>query len=578
MTELSTELVERAQVWMAGDPDPETKAWLGRLIEEGKCGELEACMKPLTFGTAGLRAIDGPGPGRMNLAVVMRTARGLSDTLWRREPDRAVLPVIVGCDARTNSERYAQAVIRVLVGARLNVRYFRTPVPTPLVAFAARAYGAQAAICITASHNPPEYAGFKVYADNAVQIVAPLDVEIAQAIDGVGPANEVPLAPWPPPSGSDAPAAEPIDDLMIERYYAELMAMRLGRQRGESDLKIVYTPMHGVGGKFMLEVLRRAGYRELFPVEQQFDPDPRFPTVPFPNPEEPGALELAEQLAKDVAADLVLSNDPDADRLAVCVPDSSGGFRRLTGNQVGVLLADFVLRNQGPGPAALVVSSVVSSPMIESVSAAHGAVSVRTLTGFKWMLNAALELERERGLRFTYGYEEALGYCVRGPVRDKDGMSAGLLFADLVAQARSVGRTVDDLLRELYEVHGLWASSLLTLEFAAIPSAVDEAADKLRRLASDPPATLGETRVIEIVNYAVNAEQRPWYLGVADLLEFRLEAGARVLVRPSGTEPKLKIYADWRGNLVKTATLHEQMTAAEQAAQGLAQSAANLLL
>ena len=308
-------LLESARAWALGDPDPETQRTLTEWIEAERLVELEACMTPLTFGTAGLRAVEGPGPACMNLAVVIRTARGLADWLHRREADRGVLPVVVGYDARTNSERYAEAVIRVLVAARINVRYFPSPVPTPLVAFAALAYGAQAAVCITASHNPPEYAGLKVYAGNAVQIVLPEDEEIARAIELVGPANQVPLAAWPAAVDPGAPSAETIPVSMTERYFAELMALRASPS-GASDLRIVYTPLHGVGGAFMLEALRRAGYHDLFPVEEQLAPDPKFPSVRFPNPEEPGALDLALHTAALAEADLVLAHDPDADRLA----------------------------------------------------------------------------------------------------------------------------------------------------------------------------------------------------------------------------------------------------------------------
>jgi len=568
-------LIAAARAWIADDPDAETRALLAQWIEAERFAELGAAMTPLTFGTAGLRAVEGPGPGGMNLAVVIRTARGLADWLARAEPDARVLPVIVGYDARTNSKRYAEAVVRVLVAARLQVRYFDEPVPTPLVAFAARAYGAQAAVCITASHNPPEYAGLKVYAGNAVQIVQPVDLEIARAIDRVGPAKDVPLGP--PLSAarltSDAaPLAHVIPPEMSERYVAELMALR-SSPRAEAELRIVYTPLHGVGGACMLDVLRRAGYSELFPVREQFAPDASFPSVRFPNPEEPGALDLALEEALSAHADLVLAHDPDADRLAVCVPDASGEWRALSGNQVGVLLADYVLSREGPGPKPLVVSSVVSSPMVNSIARAHGAESIRTLTGFKWMLNAALELERERGWRFVYAYEEALGYCVRGPVRDKDGIGAGLLFADLVKDARALGRSVDDLLEALYTAHGLWVSSLVTVTFQELR----EAEAKMLRLRQAPPASLAGQCAPRVTDYALNPTERPWYLGEANLLELAFGEHARVLVRPSGTEPKLKIYADFRQGYDPSRSLKEQTAEAKQKADDLTRAVVELL-
>lgn len=575
-----TALVAAARAWIQDDPDPETRSVLAQWIDAERFAELRAAMTPLTFGTAGLRAVEGPGPGCMNLAVVIRTARGLADWLTRAEPDARVLPVIVGYDARTNSKRYAEAVVRVLVAARLHVRYFDEPVPTPLVAFAARAYGAQAAVCITASHNPPEYAGLKVYASNAVQIVQPVDLEIARAIDRVGPAKDVPLGPPLPlaPVADAAPGSDPsalaqvIPREMTERYVVELMALRSSR-RADAELRIVYTPLHGVGGACMLEVLRRAGYSELFPVAAQFAPDASFPSVRFPNPEEPGALDLALEAAAEVHADLVLAHDPDADRLAVCVPDASGEWRALSGNQVGVLLADYVLSREGPGPKPLVVSSVVSSPMLTSIARAHGAEGIRTLTGFKWMLNAALELERERGWRFVYAYEEALGYCVRGPVRDKDGIGAGLLFADLVNDARRLGRSVDDLLEALYTAHGLWVSALVTVTFQELR----EAEVKMLRLRQAPPASLAGQSAPRVTDYALNPSERPWYLGEANLLELAFGEHARVLVRPSGTEPKLKVYADFRQAYDSSRSLKEQTAEAKQKADDLARAVADLL-
>lgn len=566
-------LAEDARAWAEADPDPDTRALLFQWIEDERSTDLEACMTPLTFGTAGLRAVEGPGPGCMNLAVVIRAARGLANWLEQRQADARVLPVVVGYDARTNSKRYAEAVVRVLVAARFYVRYFDEPVPTPLVAFAAHAYGAQAAVCITASHNPPEYAGLKVYAANAVQIAAPVDLEIARAIAGVGPAKDVPLAAWPAEHAPGAPSAEAILPEMKQRYVTELMALRTSRS-GASELRIVYTALHGVGGACMLEVLRQAGFSDVFPVRDQFTPDPSFPSVAFPNPEEPGALDLALAEALEARADLLLAHDPDADRLAVCVPDALGSWRALSGNQVGVLLADYVLGRQGPGPKPMLVSSVVSSPMAMAIAKAHGAESVRTLTGFKWMLNAALELERERGWRFAYAFEEALGYCVRGPVRDKDGISAGLLFADLVKEARNAGRSVDDLLEALYTAHGLWVSSLTTVSFPRLA----EAEQKMQRFRQEPPTSLAGREVFGVTDYLVNADGRPWYLGQADLLELAVSDDARVLVRPSGTEPKLKIYGDLRQDYAASRSLAEQSADARHRVDALTQAVRDLLI
>src|SRR5690606_22902544 len=277
----ASELVTQARTWIDQDPDPETRAELAALVQARALGELRARLRPLCFGTAGLRALEGAGPGRMNLAVVIRSTRGLADHLHRTQFEATHLPVVVGYDARKNSRRYAEAAIAVLVAARINVRYFEVPVPTPLVAYAAREYGAQAAICVTASHNPKEYAGFKVYADNAVQIVTPADRQIAAAVEQVAGAKEVPLANWRT-ARSDAPSARPVDASLVERYLSDLVALR-PRAPAPSPLSVVLTPLHGVGGAYLLSALQRAGYRELYPVTDQFDPDPDFPSVAFPN-------------------------------------------------------------------------------------------------------------------------------------------------------------------------------------------------------------------------------------------------------------------------------------------------------
>jgi len=564
-----------ARAWAAADPDPETRAALERLIGDGVSDELISCMRPLEFGTAGLRALEGPGPGRMNLAVVIRTARGLSDYWHRSHPDASRRMVVIGYDARRNSRLYAETAIEVLLGARLNVRYFVEPVPTPLVAYAARKYGALAALCITASHNPRDYAGIKVYAANAVQIVPPADWEIAQAIEAVGPANRVVRVDLTEARGHGEPSAVAVESDLIDRYVSDLTAMR-PTSFERPELGIVYTPLHGVGGAIMTQALSRAGYQRVFPVEEQYQPDPEFPTVPSPNPEEPGALDAATKLAGQVEADLVLAHDPDADRLAVAIP-SDHGFRALSGNQLGVLLAHYVLEHGALGPQALVVSSIVSTPMITSIAAEYGARSVRTLTGFKWMLNAALALEREAGLRFVYGFEEALGYCIAGPVRDKDGISAGLWFADLVAEARSKGQSVDDVLLALFEKHGLWTSRLSTLSLEQTGEARERVERAIRRLVDEPPVSLAGIQIERVVDYMRGAEQRPWYLGRAELVELCLEAGARVLFRPSGTEPKLKIYVDWRQDLNASLPTDQQIRAAERSAEQLADGAVALI-
>lgn len=529
-----------ANAWIDQDPDPNTRDELAALVVAGDPDALaERLGATLEFGTAGLRGVVGAGPNRMNQAVVTRVARGLAEHLLDRIPDARALPVVVGHDARLSSPVFAEVVVGVLVAAGLRVRYFQQAVPTPLVAYAAKQLGAVAAVVVTASHNPAEYNGIKVYAENAAQLGAPADAQVARRIAAVGPARAVPRRDALG-SGSD-PSAEPVPEALFERYLAELDRVR-GGAGGARGLRIVYTPLHGVGARFVERALRRAGYTAVDVVPEQAAPDGRFPTVPRPNPEEPGVLDLAVRRATVLGADLLLANDPDADRLGVCVPRPGGGFVQLTGDQVGLLLADHLLAFASRTPPPLIVSTIVSSSMLERFVGDHGARLERTLTGFKWICNAGLALERQGGVRFLFGYEEALGYAVP-IVRDKDGISAAVLFADLAARCRAEGKSVRERLDELFVRYGLWVNrprSIVRSGRAGL-AAITAAMDRLRR---DPPTRLGGQRVVGLHDLAEGAATRPPWLGAADLVELSLQGGGRVLVRPSGTEPKLKIYTE----------------------------------
>lgn len=556
-------LVEHARDWMAQDPDEATREQMQRLLDGHDWAELVSCLTPLTFGTAGLRAVEGPGPGRMNRAVVLRTTRGLADYLSLTEHEDDLRPIVVGADARTHSMLYQMDAVAVLVALGFVIRFFERPVPTPLVAFAARVLGARAAICITASHNPREYAGFKLYAENAVQIVSPIDEQVAQAIAGVGPANQIARAD----ADRVAREAKAVPESLTGEYLDAIDALRV-HAASDRDFQIVYTALHGVGAELATSALRRAGYERVEVVPEQALPDPRFPTVRFPNPEEPGALDLARALADRVDAELLIANDPDADRLAVCVRDPAGPILQLTGNQTGVLLADYLLRHYRGSAKPLVVSSIVSSPMVKDVAAHYDASCLRTLTGFKWMLNAALRTEADSGACFVFGFEEALGYCVGHAVRDKDGISAAVAFADLVAECRAEGSSVVERLAELYGRHGLWASSLENLVLE--PEALDRTRHELGRLVRDPPDRIGGLEVTEVVDFNQGARGRPWYLGATELIELRLAGRARVIVRPSGTEPKIKIYADYCASYDPAADPTAQRSHAENRAAELA--------
>ena len=553
MSTIPPELRQRTEAWIAADPQKKTRQELAALLEAGDAGELAERMDgSLMFGTAGLRGKVEAGSNRMNRAVVIRTTRGLAEYLIERSPD-SEKPVVVGRDARLSSERFQRDTIAVLTAAGILVRYFPDPVPTPLVAYAARQLGARAAIVITASHNPPYDNGYKVYDTNGAQIVPPTDRDIADKIDGAAAANDVPRLgkKYRSELAHDVPAN------MFERYLADLGAVRASDATG-SELTFVYTPMHGVGGEFVVAAMRHAGHHRVYPVGAQFEPDGRFPTVDFPNPEEPGALDLATDLAVEKDADLIIANDPDTDRLAVSV-ERADGWQPLTGNQIGVLLADYLLKNTDV-EKPMVLNSIVSSPMLASVAAAHGARFEQTLTGFKWIWNAALDIEAVGEGTYVFGYEEALGYSVGPAVRDKDGISAAVAFADLVAACAANGETVLDYLARLYDQHGLWVSTQLSIVRPGSEGAAQIAA-AMKRIADNPPTEVAGIDVVATTDYRQGAESRPRYLAATPLVELDLGARGRALVRPSGTEPKLKIYVDLVADRDSAITATQQETA-----------------
>jgi phosphomannomutase len=534
------ELIARADAWATGDPDPGTRAELRALVAARDLEALRAAMEPpLAFGTAGLRGPVGAGAARMNRATVLRTTRGLAEHVLAHHDRRAPDPplAVVGFDARPDSPRFARDVVAVLAAAGIRVHWFDEPEPTPLVAYAAKTLGAAAAVVITASHNPPADNGYKVYGATASQIVAPVDVDIASRIDGVGPAVDIPRVD---PDG--APNVVRLGPEVADAYLDDLDALRPPPGSG-ADPVVVYTPLHGVAGPLVRRALRRAGHAHVHDVASQAEPDGTFPTVAFPNPEEPGALDEAMATAAAVDADLVLANDPDGDRLAVVVRGPHGR-RALTGNEVGVLLGDHLLRHARE-PDPLVVSTIVSSPMLRDVAAVHGAHHETTLTGFKWICLAGLERERQDGWHLVLGYEEALGYAVGGLVRDKDGISAAVVVADLARTLQGEGTTVAGRLDELAREHGLWVSVQRAVRLDP-DVGVDRVSGALARLVGAPPGDLAGLAVRDVVDHRLAVPGAPDWLPPSDLVELVVEGGGRALVRPSGTEPKCKVYVDLR--------------------------------
>ncbi|MQY14882.1 putative phosphomannomutase [Streptomyces sp. RB5] len=516
------DLQERAAAWLAEDPDPDTRAELHKLIDAGDTDALaERFAGILQFGTAGLRGELGAGPMRMNRAVVIRAAAGLAAYL--KAEGHAGGLVVVGYDARHKSADFARDTAAVMTGAGLRAALLPRPLPTPVLAFAIRRLGAVAGVTVTASHNPPQDNGYKVYLGDGSQIVPPADARIAAEIDAVTSLEQVTLAP----SGWDV-----LGEDVIDAYVTR--AASVVAPGGPRDLRVVHTALHGVGWETLRSSFVRAGFPEPVPVAEQAEPDADFPTVSFPNPEEPGAMDLAfaTAAAASPAPDLIIASDPDADRCAVAVPLAAGGWRMLRGDEVGALLATHLVHRRAEGTFA---TSIVSSSLLGRIAAAAGLPYEETLTGFKW-------LARVPGLRF--GYEEALGYCVDpAGVRDKDGITAALLVAELAAELRASGRTVGDLLDDIAVSYGLHATDQLSVRVDDL-SLIAAAMDRLR---SSPPSSLAGLPVTSAEDLSVGSPSLP----PTDGLRYRLGgdpsrgiSGARVIVRPSGTEPKLKCYLE----------------------------------
>ncbi|MGI5269133.1 phospho-sugar mutase [Nonomuraea sp. CA-218870] len=511
-----TSVQDRARAWLAQDPDPDTRAELAGLLERGDAeGLLDRFGAKLEFGTAGLRGELGAGPNRMNRVTVMRAAAGLARVLG---PGRHV---VIGYDARHKSDVFARDTAAVLEGAGLRASVLPGPLPTPVLAFAVRHLGADAGVTVTASHNPPRDNGYKVYWGDGSQITPPIDAEISAAIDAVGPVGDLPLG---------GPGTL-LDDSVVAAYLDAVTTLPLGEAR---DLRVAYTPLHGVGADTLARAFAAAGFEPPLPVAEQRDPDPDFPTVAFPNPEEPGAMDLAVALAATAGADLVLANDPDADRCAVGVPLPGGGCRMLTGDEVGGLLAEHVITHTSG--ERMVATTIVSSTLLGKIARAHGVGYGETLTGFKWIIKA--------GPGLVFGYEEAIGYSVgttRGgspelPVRDKDGIGAALTVTAIAAGAKRDGRTLLDLLDDQARRYGLHATTQLSFRVADL-SLIKDAMTRLR---ATPPDRLGGHEVVRIDDLSRGDGGLP----PTDGLRFTLSGDARVVVRPSGTEPKLKCYLE----------------------------------
>ncbi|NUO59093.1 MAG: phospho-sugar mutase [Hamadaea sp.] len=512
-------LLASVRAWIDDDPDPADRDELSALLDAGNTAELaDRFAGPLTFGTAGLRGPLRAGPNGMNLAVVRQAAAGLVS--WLRANDTtAEEPLVIGYDARRGSKQFAEETARVATGAGLRALVMPRNLPTPLLAFAVRHLGGCAGVMVTASHNPPQDNGYKVYLGARLggelgagaQIVPPVDGEISARIAAVTKLADVPLGD----------SGELLDESIVTAYLDR--AASVVDSDGPRDLVVAYTPMHGVGGQVAADAFVRAGFAEPHHVDAQWTPDGTFPTVSFPNPEEPGAMDRVIALAKQVNADIAIASDPDADRCAVAIPAPAapGGWRMLRGDEVGVLLADHLMRRGRRGTYA---TTIVSSSLLKTLTAERGLGYAETLTGFKWISRSAADL--------CFGYEEALGYCVDPDgVRDKDGITAALVVAELAAGLKAELRTLADRLDEIAAQHGVYATDQLSVRVDDL----SEISDAMARLRSKTPTTLLD----EPVSSAEDLQPD------ADVVILRTPE-CRVVVRPSGTEPKLKAYLEVR--------------------------------
>ena len=566
MTE--AELRAAVEGWIADDPDAGDRAELKGLLESalggaadsGALAELrDRFAGRLEFGTAGLRGVVAAGPNRMNRAVVRATTAAVAGWLLSAAVDGAAgdgaaggvggpvgsaggaggaevqggIRVVVGCDARHRSAEFADETARVLAGAGIAVHMLPQPGPTPLLAFAVRHLGASAGVMITASHNPAADNGYKLYLSDGAQVIPPVDAEVEARIADLGPLSQILVA------DPGSPLITRQGDEIAKAYLDAVVAVAVGSGVERPELNVVYTPMHGVAGDLMLRAMAQAGFAAPHVVAAQARPDPDFPTVAFPNPEEPGALDLALADAVGLGADLLIASDPDGDRLAVAARrpgQGLAGWVVLTGDQVGALLGASLLGwtagNVDPGNR-LVASTIVSSTLLSKIAATAGARYAETLTGFKWIVRAGESVPQAR---FVYGYEEALGYAVGDVVRDKDGIGAALAMLRLATEAKATGRSVLERYDELESVHGVHLTSQVTLR-------TTDQAEIMGRLRADPPAKFGGLPVTAMVDLAAGDGARDGPGPMANVLIFRLP-GARVVLRPSGTEPKIKCYIE----------------------------------
>ena len=510
-------LIEEVERWIAEDPDPSTQEELRQLLKNENEDVLRSCFSGfLEFGTAGLRGPLGPGPSRMNRAVVTKTAAGIAQYMKKH----SLQSVVIGRDARYGSEDFTRDTAEIMQGAGFKVFVLPRPLPTPVLAYAVRELQSDVGIMVTASHNPPQDNGYKVYLGGSVsgirydgsQIIAPADKEISQEISAIPPL----------PTLKRAQGWTVLDEKIIENYIRTTSRLA----DAPSEISVVYTAMHGVGTETIEKVFSNAGFPPLILVEEQAQPDPDFPTVAFPNPEEPGAIDLALEKARSVKADLVIANDPDADRCAAAIADNSGTWRMLRGDEVGALLGEYITCNGKS--KGVIANSIVSSSILKKIAEANGYPFQETLTGFKWIAKIP---------NLVFGYEEALGYCVDShSVNDKDGISAALALTQLAVNLKRQGKTIDGFLDEIWKKYGYHATKQISVR----TSSVDHITRVMGQIRSHAPSAIGEFEVLKFDDLESPSDGLPPTNGV----RFFLAGDIRVIIRPSGTEPKIKCYIE----------------------------------
>ncbi|ABV88047.1 phospho-sugar mutase [Shewanella pealeana] len=561
---MDTQLALRVKHWMASDPDPLMRQQLQTLLNSGDSAELEGRFAGrLAFGTAGLRGVVGAGPTRMNRLVVQQTSAGLGAYLKAQISDVATRGVVIGYDGRHDSKQFAHDAASVLTAMGIKVYLTANVAATPLVAFGVLHLGTAAGIVVTASHNPPQYNGYKVYWGNGAQIIPPHDSGIAACIDKAA-TQVIPLLEMPQAKASGQLVMLEEDFYDAYRQGVKLAPVLQNHTQPEA-VSLAYTAMHGVGNQMALDVLKDAGFTKVYSVAEQAQPDGDFPTVNFPNPEEKGAMDMVMAEAKKHGAMLACANDPDADRFAVAVRTDSGDYQMLTGDQVGVLFGHYLLTHASENQR-LTCTTIVSSSLLSKVAQSLNATCRTTLTGFKWLTNVGMSEETDSN-RFLFAYEEALGYTVGSMVWDKDGLSALVAFAQLTAELASQGQTIWDRLEAIYREHGFHINAQVSI--ALKPTTPNIGA----YLRANPPTEIAGHKVLSTDDISLgkrfffegsaDGTQEDIALPASDVLIYRLKNGARVIVRPSGTEPKIKCYYE----VVESMSKDDSLASAQQRAE-----------